>query len=155
DVVGEREVLVDGLDAGALRIARACEPHGLPAHPDRPAVVGVHAGEDLDQRGLARAVVAEQADDLAGKQLTRHVVDGAHRAKVLVHADHLDKRAGHRAFRFVYSTSNHTAAIRIRPMRIWRLALLTSSRTMPLSRLWMMSAPTTAPGTEPAPPASD
>jgi hypothetical protein len=26
---------------------------------------------------------------------------------------------------------------------------------MPLSRLWMTSAPTTAPGTEPTPPASD
>jgi hypothetical protein len=101
DVVGEREVLVDGLDPGALGLARAAERDGLAVHLDRPAVGRVHAGEDLDERRLARAVVSEQSHDLAGVELARHAVDRAQCTEVLVHVDRLDERRGHRGLRRV------------------------------------------------------
>ena len=39
--------------------------HGLAAHDDLAARRLHHAGQDLDQRRLAGAVVADEADDLA------------------------------------------------------------------------------------------
>src|SRR5437667_118239 len=47
------------------------------------AVGAVDAGEDLDQRRLARAVVAEKAVHFAGPQSQGHAVQRDHRAEEL------------------------------------------------------------------------
>ena len=80
DVLRHRQLAHDGkllmhhADAGRARIARR-------AKADRPAVeahlaliLGVHAGDDLHQRGLAGAVLADQPVDLARRQreIARH-----------------------------------------------------------------------------------
>ena len=66
DVGAEREVLVDGLDAGRLGLGRRRE---AAARRRRrrcgPTVGALSAGDDLDQRRLAGAVVAEKRDHLA------------------------------------------------------------------------------------------
>ena len=54
------------------------------------ALVG--AGQDLDQRRLAGAVVAEQRHDLAGIEIDRGVVDGADAAEGDRDVVHLDQR---------------------------------------------------------------
>ena len=66
EVVGERQVLVDGGDPRVRRVLGRAEVHRL-ALPDDLAAVGLpDAGDRLDQRRLARAVVADQGGDLAG-----------------------------------------------------------------------------------------
>jgi hypothetical protein len=62
-----------------------------PATTARPAV-GRAPGQQADRRGLARAVVAEQAEDLALGDAERDAVDGAHRAVPLFEARDLDHR---------------------------------------------------------------
>ena len=67
-----RQVLVDGGDAAVERVARASED--APARRSiriSPRLGAVDAGEDLDQRRLAGAVVAEQAMHLAGARRPR------------------------------------------------------------------------------------
>ena len=66
---GDGEVLVDGLDAGAARIARGAEVHALAVEPDLALVRLQRARERLDQRRLAGAVVADDREDLVGIQL--------------------------------------------------------------------------------------
>ena len=72
DVLGDREhrhqheVLVHHADAGPDRVARALEPHRLAVDEDLALVGPVEPAEDVHQRRLAGAVLAEQAEDFAG-----------------------------------------------------------------------------------------
>jgi hypothetical protein len=63
-------------DAGVERIARRVELDRLAPQPDLPAVRTVEAGEDVRQRRLAGAVLAEQRVDLAGGRLEVDVLVG-------------------------------------------------------------------------------
>ena len=76
DVLGDRQVgddidlLRHERDAGCLRRRRRRRAgYGAPAKVIVAVIAsgGVRAGEDLDQRRLAGAVLAEQRDDLAGR----------------------------------------------------------------------------------------
>lgn len=94
DVLGDREVLdeveflVDGGDAQAHGGDRRLEPD-LFAAPGDLAVVGlVGSGEHLDQGGLAGAVLAEEAVDLAGLDLQVDAVQGADAREELGDAGH-------------------------------------------------------------------
>ena len=62
---GQRAVLEHRLDAGLARARRVPAGHRLAAHQDLAAGRLDHARQDLDQRRLAGAVVADQPDDLA------------------------------------------------------------------------------------------
>ena len=62
----EHEVLVDHADAGGDRVARAAERDRLAVDQDLALVGLVEAVQDVHQRGLAGAVLAEQGEDLAG-----------------------------------------------------------------------------------------
>ena len=75
DIVGERQRLIDRLDAVSLGVARIVDLRFLAVDEDRAAVALIGARQHLDQRRLAGAVVAEQADDLAGIEIDRGVVD--------------------------------------------------------------------------------
>ena len=61
----EQRLLVDRRDAEALRLGGAADGHRLAVEQDLAAVGLVDAGDDLDQRRLAGAVLAEQRMDLA------------------------------------------------------------------------------------------
>ncbi len=61
----ELEVLVDHPDAAADGVARALHAHRLAAQEHLAAVGLVEAEQHLDQRRLAGAVLAQQAEDLA------------------------------------------------------------------------------------------
>ena len=52
-----------------------------PARMMRPASCGREPGDDVEQRRLAGAVRADDADDLARRDLERHLVDGADAAE--------------------------------------------------------------------------
>ena len=83
-IVAQRQVLVDDLDAVLARLDRpvqdefACRPSACV-----PCARAEVAGDHLDQRRLAGAVVAHQADDLAGLERERDVVDRLDGAEML------------------------------------------------------------------------
>ena len=61
----ERRLLEDDRDAGGLRLLGVVEDRLLAVDQESAGVGAVHAGEDLDERGLAGAVLADEAVDLA------------------------------------------------------------------------------------------
>jgi hypothetical protein len=63
-------------DTGVERVPRRVELDRLAPQPDLPAVRTVEAGEDVRQRRLAGAVLAEQRVDLAGGRLEVDVLVG-------------------------------------------------------------------------------
>ena len=75
DVVGRRqfgneiELLMNDRDARALGVLHARELHRRARQPDDAVVLDVHAGEDLHQRALAGAVLADQRMHFAGLQV--------------------------------------------------------------------------------------
>jgi len=89
DVTGHAQVgdqvqfLVDDTDANALH-ARGSRLGDALVGEDKLAGIGlVCAGEDLDQGGLARAVLADEGMDLTGVDFEVHVVQGKHARKPL------------------------------------------------------------------------
>src|SRR5919107_2222495 len=88
--VGEdRRLLVDGCYAGPLRVSRALEGDLLARHTHHTRVGRVDAGHDLDQRGLACSVLAEQRVRLAGVEREGDVVEGLGGVEALVYTGHL------------------------------------------------------------------
>ena len=96
DVLGHREVraevhlLVHGTDAQALRLERRARLDGLAAQADGAGVGGVHAGEHLDERGLAGAVLPHQRMHFAGEQAQAGAVQGTHAEELLADARELE-----------------------------------------------------------------
>ena len=92
----EVELLEDRGDAGRLGLARAGEAHRRAVdRGSSPSSGAMHAGEDVHQRRLAGAVLAEERVDLAGLQVE---VDAAQRldaAEALLDAAHLEERLSH------------------------------------------------------------
>ena len=100
EVVAQREVLVDDLDAEGAGVARR-------VHGDRAAleevvarVDGVGAAHALDQRGLAGAVVADERGDLAGLGAEVDALEDVDRPEALEHvAQREDRLVAHRSAR--------------------------------------------------------
>jgi hypothetical protein len=74
----EREVLEHHGDAGAPRGVGASRREGRPVEGHRALVGADQAVDDLDQRRLARAVLAEERVDLAGRHVEGDVGIGLH-----------------------------------------------------------------------------
>ena len=97
-VVGDRqrrrqsEVLVDGLDAGVARLDRRAEMHRLAVHQHLAGIGDDRAGEHLDQRRLAGAVVADDAEDLVRPEVEIGMVERHDAAVVLDQAARLQNR---------------------------------------------------------------
>ncbi len=70
--------------------------YGLPSNVMSALVGHVDAGEQIDQRRLARAVLAEQHVRLAARDVERHVLQRHDPGEMLTDAPQLEKRAGHR-----------------------------------------------------------
>ena len=68
-----------GGDAVTAGVARAVERDLLSVHLDRARRRPVHAGEDPDERRLAGAIVAEEAEDLARMDIERDVMEDVDR----------------------------------------------------------------------------
>ena len=82
--LGDEDLLEDREDAAALRFARRLDRRDeLAVELDLPGVRGVDAAEDLDQRRLAAAVLADERVHLAGPQLERGVANGLGRPERL------------------------------------------------------------------------
>ena len=81
--VDQRQVLVDGVDAFRARVVDALRFIRLAVQEHAARVLLLKAGDDLDQRRLARAVVAEQAEHLALAQVQVDVAQRRHGTEAL------------------------------------------------------------------------
>ena len=88
----QHEVLMDHRDAGGHRLRRPVAGERPAAKADRPCVRRRHAEQHFHQRALARAVLAEQADDLAFRDIEIDAVVGAHGAEAPHDPSHFDQR---------------------------------------------------------------
>ena len=82
---------MDRRDAAGAGIPRIGEANALAVHQDRATGWLVEAGEHLDQRRLAGAIVAQQADDLAGQDRQRDVVERVDAGEALGDVAQFDK----------------------------------------------------------------
>ena len=90
EVVAEGEVLVDDLDPLLARVEGPVEVRGLALQDDVPGARGVVPGDDLDEGGLARPVVAHEAHDLPGADVEIDVLEGLDGPEVLRDAAHFE-----------------------------------------------------------------
>ena len=101
DVLGDVQVgkklrvLIDGGDARAPRLDRGREADDFAVQRDLARVGLKDAGDDLDQRGLSSAVLADERVNLAARHLETDVREGVRRAKGLGDASDPKGRLGH------------------------------------------------------------
>ena len=97
EVVAQCEILVDDLDSRARPRPSGCWMcTGLPSNKISPLSGRVDAGDALDQRRLAGAVVADERHDLAVAHLEVDVGERLHRPERLRDAAELeDRRLAH------------------------------------------------------------
>ena len=94
DVLGHRqrgddaEFLGDIGDAGVKRLVRCPQPDLFAGDFDRAGVGALQAREDLDERALSGAVLAEKRHHLAALQREVHALQGRHGAVALGNAAH-------------------------------------------------------------------
>ena len=82
-LVDQRQILVDGVDPVSAGVVDALWRIRLALEPHRPGVLLVKAADDLDERRLAGAVVAQQPQNLALAEMEVDVAQGRDRAKAL------------------------------------------------------------------------
>ena len=90
----QRELLVDHRDADPERLHRVGEGPRLAAEAHLAGVGPKDPGEDLDQRRLAGAVLADERMRLAGAAIEADVAQRVHAAERLRDVRHLDDRRG-------------------------------------------------------------
>jgi hypothetical protein len=93
EVVGEREILVDDLDAERGRVLRPVDGDRVALEEDLALVDRVDAGDALDQRRLAGAVVADERHHLAGGDVEVDLVERLDGAEALRDPPELQDRA--------------------------------------------------------------
>src|SRR3954469_5039537 len=91
----EREVLVDGLDPERARLERRADRHLAALEEDLARVRRLHAGERLDERRLAGAVVAAERHDLGRVDGEARAAQRADAPEALDEAARLEQRLGH------------------------------------------------------------
>jgi hypothetical protein len=91
----ERKVLINDLDAFADRVDRAqvCVLLAIDLH--RPAVALVDAGNNLDQRRFAAAVLADETVNLAPFQRQADILQRTHTGKCFMNSGETDDFIGH------------------------------------------------------------
>ncbi|MNT13749.1 hypothetical protein D3C72_1487300 [compost metagenome] len=93
----QHQLLVDDDDARVFRVADRLRAQGLAIPQDLaiPGAMRVHAGQHLHQGRLAGAILAAQADALAGPHLQVDAVKRADTAKLFDDAFHFKQIVGH------------------------------------------------------------
>ena len=116
-LTGEREVLVDHLDAHAAALAGRQIEDRLAVEADTAGIRSVHAGDDLHQRRFAGAVVADQPDDFAATHRKIDAMQDVHGAEAL--GDAIDFENTHTRLSFLTCHwSMKTARISTLPIAI-------------------------------------
>jgi hypothetical protein len=96
ELLDQVQLLVDDAHAGGFGVAGAGEANRLALQDQLAFIVGEHAGEDLHQRALARAVFAADGVQLAGRDVDGHLGQSLHAGEGLGDASEGDDGGGHR-----------------------------------------------------------
>ena len=152
----QREILVDRVDPERAGVVDRPEAHLLAVDEDPARVGPVVPAQDLDERRLAGAVVADQAEALALAQAQREVDEGRHRAEALREALDPDRGGCLRAHcslprfrsRATCTLTTIEAMIAI-PMIRSNVNALTPMMLNPVRRITSTATPMNAPITEP------
>jgi len=91
-VARQRQILVDRLDPHVAGVGWPGNMHRPPIKENLALIGLVNSGDDLDQRGLAGAVIPDQPDDLAGVDIHTHVVNCGQAAEALDNVPHREQR---------------------------------------------------------------
>jgi hypothetical protein len=98
DVLGDGQIgrdaqfLMHHADTGRERVARRTKAHLMPVETKLARVIAMHAGDDLHQRRLAGAVLADETMDLAGLEHEADIAQGRDAAEGFRDAQKLDDR---------------------------------------------------------------
>ena len=92
EVADQRNLLIGSLNAEPMGIPRRMDVCGALEQGDLAGVRPAETAQDLDQRRLARAVLAEERMDLAARNGERDVVERDGRAECLAQAVGFDRR---------------------------------------------------------------
>ena len=98
EVVAQRQVLIDDLDAERRRLARVIEMYNFAVELHDTRVVGLHTGKALDQGRFASSVVADQRRDFARERLQADTFEHAHRSEALLDVTQFDDGLIHEGF---------------------------------------------------------
>ena len=90
DRVAERQVLINHLDPLTARVGGRCETDFTAVEKNAAGIGNDGAGQDLAQRRLSSAVVADQPKDLARPQNKVDAIKGLDGAEGLADVLHLD-----------------------------------------------------------------
>src|SRR2546427_9038427 len=93
----EAELLEYGADAALPRVVDGAELDGRPAQEDVAGVGAERASDDVDERGLARTILAKQDVDLSGSQIEVDAVEGLYTGEPLAHPAQAEEGRGPRA----------------------------------------------------------
>ena len=105
----EIALLMDDADAGGDRIARTLEADGRAVEPQLALVRPIDAGDDLDQRRFAGAVLAEQRVDRAAAHRQRHVLQRQHAGEGLLNPARLQaERRTHAALATLWNLTSRS-----------------------------------------------
>ena len=138
----DRQRLVDGLDPVRARIQRRAHVDRLAVEQDLALVGHDRAGEALDQRGLAGAVVADHGQDLARPQVEVRAAERGHVAVALDQAAGLeDVHRRRHAFTLRIHWSIATAAMIRKPTAKSCHSTSTPASVSPLRSTPTISAP--------------
>src|SRR5262245_24338160 len=150
----ERQVLVDRLDAGQPGVLRRAEVDRPALQPDLARIGNNGAGERLDEAGLARAVVADDRQDLAGIEVEVGAVERRDPAVSLDQAARLQDGLALRAHVAILRShwSMATATMLRKPTAKSCHSTSTPERARPLRKTPTISAPSSVPKIEPRPP---
>src|SRR2546422_11443960 len=83
-----------GADAALPRVVDGAELDGRPAQEDVAGVGAERASDDVDERGLARTILAEQDVDLSGSQIEVDAVERLYTGEPLAHPAQAEEGRG-------------------------------------------------------------
>ncbi len=156
DVLGDREVrddlrlLGDEPDAGDARVGRGAQPHLGAVDVDRAGVGRVVTADDLQQGGLARAVLAHQRGDRAGREVQADVAQGRDAGEALGQPGHAQSGGHHGGGGGGHHLQPNPASRQVPASTILVGAKASGANSVPfLSRsymAWTASLPTSSPG---------
>src|SRR5690606_37766757 len=149
------QVLIHRGDTSPDGVTRRSEDDLDPFKQHRSPAGPVHPGQNLDQRRLAGAVVAQQTVDLARVHRHGNVSERDDRAEKLVHAARFDERGHRLSIAFLRKKLLKMTAVRsIAPRNTMNQSVWTPVKKNPWRAMPKISAPKLAPSIEPYPPVS-
>src|SRR5256712_10539155 len=90
----EAELLEYGADAALPRVVDGAELDGRPAQEDVACVGAERASDDVDERGLARTILAKQDVHLSGSQIEVDAVERLYTGEPLAHPAQAEEGRG-------------------------------------------------------------